>query len=117
MAEDEWTNAVIERDTATIATLCSSDFIYLPQDSPRLDGHSQVVGFLDTFPPVESARQTLDDVSGSRALAVLCGTIEAALMDGDTVLRGKGKFLATATRASGAWLFTRAAFNWDGPLA
>jgi ketosteroid isomerase-like protein len=117
MIERDWVKAALARNWDASMALCADDFVYMPQDSPALQGKAAAKAFLDGFPPIRHFSQTLHAVSGDDRLAVLRGSFEATLVgDGQDVV-GKGKFLGSATKRGGQWLISVACFNWDAPPA
>jgi ketosteroid isomerase-like protein len=88
MIERDWADAVLAADWNATLALCSDDVAYLAADSPPLHGKEQVREFFEAFPPI---------------------------IADDGPVSGEGKFLATASKSSGEWLFTASCFNWNAP--
>ena len=117
MTEKDWVNASLSRDFAAWMALCTDDFVYMPQDHPVLHGKDEAIAFLNGFPDVVKFTQSMEDVSGDSALAACRGSFAITVNAEGQHLSGTGKFLCTATKASGQWLISAACFNWDAPLA
>jgi len=117
LTEKDWVNAGLERDFAASMALCTDDFVYMPQDHPVLHGKDEAMAFLNGFPDIVKFTQAVEDVIGDSSLAAVRGSFTGTINADGQQLSGTGKFLCTATKASGQWLISAACFNWDAPLA
>ena len=117
MLEEDWVKAGLARDWDASMSLCSDDFVYMPQDHPVLHGKDEAKVFLNGFPNILRFSQTVQAVSGDTALAAIRGSFEGTFQAEGQELSGTGKFLCTTTKRTGQWLITAACFNWDAPLA
>jgi ketosteroid isomerase-like protein len=115
--EVEWMDAGLARDWASSLALCSEDFVYMPPDHPVLMGKEEALAFLEGFPDVTSADQSIVEISGDSSLVVIRGSFNVAFEANDQQLTGSGKLLCTASRSSGDWKLTACCFNWDAPPA
>jgi ketosteroid isomerase-like protein len=117
MIERDWVEATLAGDWDRSVSLCSEDLVYMPPDSPVLNGRAETKGFFEDFPPITQFSQTLEWVDGGVDRAVVRGTFALSMSVEGEEVAGNGKFLCTATKQSGAWLFDAVCFNWDAPPA
>lgn len=117
MIEEVWVEAAITKNWAAAMAVCSEDLAYMPQDHPTLHGRDEATSYLEGFPAILRMTQSVESVTGDRGLAVFRGTFEASIENEGEEVDGTGKFLGTASKDSGEWLFTAVCFNWDAPLA
>jgi ketosteroid isomerase-like protein len=115
MLEVDWPDCTVRKDWDGTLALMTDDYVYMPQDHPVLKGKAEVRAFLEGFPPIAQMTQSLEALSGNTELVVARGTFDAAMdMDG-ALVSGTGKWMGTATKTDGEWLFTSSCFNWDSP--
>ncbi len=115
MIERDWADAVLAADWNATLALCSDDVAYLAADSPPLHGKEQVREFFEAFPPIIAFVQTMNKIWGDTSVAVGLGEFTLTMEGDDGPVSGEGKFLATASKSSGEWLFTASCFNWNAP--
>ncbi len=115
MTERDWVDAALAADWDATLAMCSDEIAYLAADNPPLHGREQAREFFEAFPPITAFVQTVKKIWGDTNVAVALGEF-ALTMDGDDgPVSGEGKFLATASKSSGDWLWTATCFNWNAP--
>ena len=117
MCEEKWVACGLAQDWGAAMALCTDDLVYMPQDHPALMGREAAQGYLEGFPEMTAFTQQLIELFGDTELAVMRATFGGSFMVDGQRVTGVGKALATATKRSGSWRFSRVCFNWDEPPA
>ncbi len=115
MIEHDWVDAALAADWDATLAMCSDDIAYLAPDGPPLHGREQAREFFEGFPRITAFAQTLNKIWGDTSVAAALGEFTLTMDGDDGPISGKGKFLVTASKSSGNWLWTATCFNWNAP--
>lgn len=115
MVEGAWTNAALAQDWDTTTSMCADDIVYMPPDAPACRGKEAMRAYLEEFPAMDSFSQSVERVVGNSERVVVTGSFRITIEEEGQKVAGVGKFLGSATKASGDWLFESTCFNFDGP--
>lgn len=121
-ASSRWAQAVETGDLDRLASLYAEDAVLMPPGAPAVHGRQAIREFLATFPAVESATLTQEDVEGRGDLAYVVGSYELTMLavPGDTASRvtDRGKFVEIRERREdGSWPMVVDIWNSSGPAA
>ena len=117
MIEQKWVATCKTRDWEACMALCTEGLVYMPPDHTVLHGKAETQAWLSQFPEMKNFTQELVDITGDTSLAVVRGPAKVTILVDGQELLGFGKFMASATKQSGDWLFSAVCFNWDAPFS
>jgi ketosteroid isomerase-like protein len=118
IAEEHWTGAIVARDWDRTLEMCAADVVYMPPDSPALQGREALRQWLEQFSRIQKFTQPIETIHGSGDVAMMRGTFEITVDAGGQAIINTGKILALVHKdSSGTWLVKSVCFNWDRPLA
>ena len=118
IAEEQWTQAVLDRDWGKVLAMCTDDVVYMPADHPVLHGQAALRAWFDLFPRLEKFDQPLETIEGQGNLAMSRGSFAVVVDIKGTKVENTGKVLCGLQKdESGRWLVKAVCWNWDRPLS
>lgn len=116
-ANQEWMDAVRQRDADAVAAMYTGDALLLAPNTPAIHGEEGVKSFFSGAinSGVQNIKLVTEEVDGDGQTAIEKGTYEM-MVEGDKVV-DKGKYLVYWKNVNGKWMFHRDMFNSDMPAA
>lgn len=116
---DSFTNAIKKGDYATAASYYAEDGVFMPPNTPAVEGRAAIQKQFGTFGHVISFSQPIVEIDGvgDLAYARLNADLTFTPPNGNTPMSDKAKVLIVMRKqADGAWRTTRGMVNSDMPM-
>jgi len=108
----------LARDWDGWVATCAEDVVFMPPDSPKIEGRSAVRSWMDEFPPTKDVTWTVEAVDGSGDIGISRGY-------GPMILEIEGKPVSFSVKwlsvykkqSDGSWKVKELAWNFDQPVS
>lgn len=112
---DDYVNATLAGDWAAVAASYTEDAIVMPENSPIIEGRTNIQAYYEESPPISEMTANNVEVVGMGDIAYVRGTYTLTIaVEGAEPITDTGKFLEIRRKqADGAWLLHRDMFSSD----
>ena len=112
---DQWVRFCLANDWDSLTSLMTEDVVFLPPDSPAIEGKKAVRAFLEEFPRIRAMTASIAQAEGSTGIAWARGPYTMSVdAPGSGQAKVDGKFTATyRIQPDGKWLVSSDTFNND----
>jgi len=108
----------LARDWDGWLATCTEDVVFMPPDSPKIEGRSAVRAWMDELPPTKDVKWTVEAVHGSGDTGINRGY-------GPMILEIEGKPVSFSSKwlsvykkqTDGSWKLKEIAWNLDQPVS
>ena len=111
--------AVQAGDWASAMAIYAEDAIFMPPNSPAIEGRANIQALMETFPPISNLSNEIVEIEGQGNIAYVRATYTMTLTpEGGEAITDSGKYIEIRKKQlDGSWLITHDIFNSDIEIA